>query len=239
MEMMNDLQNISYICDIKVFEEINLVKQAIITNAPAPDQGTNVQQIQKNNKTLEDQVQDLFTNFQANLNHIQNLHEQINAAVDQGQEAEVDEEGLPLSQHCSQAQEQVPEGHDTLRLMQAQIENIQKIAKETQKFHEFFQHANMAPALPSNINVLAKGRDAQDESVPRQNGVSSLNIRKSSNGNWKEPAPAEGEEKLEELQARDQTLKQKRQIIEQQLESIYNQQLQSNSCDGDEEKPKE
>ena len=104
----------------------------------------------------------------------------------------------------------MPEGHDTLRLMQAQIENIQKIAKETQKFHEFFQHANMAPALPSDINDLAKGHGAQDESVPLQIGVSSPNIGINSNGNRKEPAPAAGEEKLEELQARDQTLKQKR-----------------------------
>jgi len=43
--MMNDLQNISQICDIKVLEEINLVKQAMITNAPAHDQDTDVQQI--------------------------------------------------------------------------------------------------------------------------------------------------------------------------------------------------
>jgi len=38
----------------------------------------------------------------------------------------------------------------------------------------------------------------------------SPDIEKSSNGNWKEPAPEEAEEKLEELQARDQSLKQKR-----------------------------
>ena len=43
--MMNDLQNISQICDIKVLEEINLGKQGIIAGAPAHDEDTDVQQI--------------------------------------------------------------------------------------------------------------------------------------------------------------------------------------------------
>lgn len=79
--MMNDLQNISQICDIKVLEEINLVKQAMITNTEAHDKNTDVLQIQKNNQNLEEQVLELFGNFQANLSHIQDLYKQINTAI--------------------------------------------------------------------------------------------------------------------------------------------------------------
>ena len=121
--------------------------------------------------------------------------------------------------------------------MQAQIENIQKIAKETQKFHEFFQHANMAPSLPDNITNQSNGQLNNEDTTPLEIRDSSPDIDQSSIGNQKEPSPEEGEEKLEDLQARDQSLKQKRQIIEQQLESIYNQQRDSNSREREEEKP--
>ena len=121
--------------------------------------------------------------------------------------------------------------------MQAQIENIQKIAKETQKFHEFFQHANMAPPLPDNPIAQLNEQLAVEDNILLQNGDSSPNMGKGLKGNQKEPQPEGGEEKLEELQARDQSLKQKRQIIELQLESIYNQQRLSDSGDGEEEVP--
>lgn len=68
----------------------------------------------------------------------------------------------------------------------------------------------MAPPLPGNPTILSKGQQAQEDTIPLQNGDSSPAIEKSSNGNWKEQAPDEAEDKLEELQARDQSLKQKR-----------------------------
>lgn len=97
----------------------------------------------------------------------------------------------------------------------------------------------MAPPLPGNPTPLSKGQQAQEDIIPLQNEDLSPDIEKSSNGNWREAAPEGAEEKLEELQARDQSLKQKRQIIEQQLESIYNQQRHSNSHEREDERPKE
>ena len=108
----------------------------------------------------------------------------------------------------------MPKGHETLRVMQAQIENIQRIAKETQKFHEFFQHANMAPPLPDHLAAESKGPQNQEDKIPLKMVQSSPDFDKSSNEKQKVAAAEEGEEKLEELQARDQSLKQKRQIIE-------------------------
>ena len=147
---------------------------------------------------IEDKIQCLFTNFQQNLNHIQKLHFQINVALDQNPR----QPNEPEHSH--------PAGHETLRFMIDQIKNITKIAKETQRFHDFFQHG-------AQNRIEDKPEPQKIEQA--QNGGQVL--FGNDNETYKEAAHLMSQNKVEEnlqkLQQRDKELQETKKIVENKL----------------------